>query len=80
MKSRESLSCVPVVRDFTHREYPLCATCNRHPAGENPTIGCIVLTDVFFIDERDWFEAPGNWWGTVTGKSYAPRLAYAQTR
>lgn len=72
MKSRESLSCVLVFRDFTHREYPLCATCSRHPESENPTIGCIVLTDVFFIDERDWFEAPGNWRGTVTGKSYAP--------
>lgn len=36
---------------------------------ENPRIGCIILNDVFYFDERDWFDAPGKWNGVVTGKS-----------
>ena len=38
---------------------------------ENPKIGCIILNDVFYFDERDWFDAPGNWRSIVTGKGYS---------
>ena len=40
---------------------------------ENPRIGCIILNDVFWFDERDWFDVPGNqddWRYIVSGKSY----------
>lgn len=50
----------------------ICRYRERTPhAGENPAIGCIVLTDVFYLDERDWFVPPGNWRAIVQGKSFA---------
>ena len=33
-------------------------------------IGCIMLSDVFWLDEKDWFLAPGNWNAIVTGKTF----------
>lgn len=33
-------------------------------------IGCIILSDVFWFDDDDWFEAPGSWNAIVTGKTY----------
>ena len=37
---------------------------------ENPSIGCIALTDVFFFDESDWFDAPSWSNSIVSGKSF----------
>ncbi len=38
---------------------------------ENPTIGCIVLTNPIFFDKRDWIEPPENWAKSIVqGKSY----------
>lgn len=37
----------------------------------DPTIGCIILTQPFFLDEADWVEAPGDWSkNIVRGKGY----------
>ena len=36
----------------------------------NPVIGCIILNDVFYFDESEWFDAPGNWRSIVSGKGY----------
>lgn len=37
----------------------------------NPTIGCIVLTGVFFLDEADWVPVPDSWSrNIVSGKTY----------
>lgn len=40
---------------------------------ENPRIGCAILNDVFYFDEKDWFDAPGDpriWRYIVGGKGY----------
>ena len=38
---------------------------------ENPTIGCIILVDPFFLDEKDWIPAPGDFSpNIVRGKGY----------
>jgi putative restriction endonuclease len=38
---------------------------------ENPQIGCIVLTQPFFLPERSWIPVPGDWSpNIVQGKSY----------
>lgn len=40
----------------------------------NPTIGCIVLTNPIFFEEKDWIAAPDNWSGAIVqGKSYDTR-------
>ena len=38
---------------------------------ENPTIGCIVLTNPIFFDKKDWVEPPEDWAKSIVqGKSY----------
>jgi len=40
----------------------------------NPQIGCIILNEVFYFDEPDWFDVPGDaarWRSIVSGKSYS---------
>jgi len=38
---------------------------------EDPDIGCILLEEPFFFEERDWIPSPGDFKGpTQTGKSY----------
>lgn len=38
---------------------------------ENPTIGCIVLTNPIFFDKGDWIKPPENWAKSIVqGKSY----------
>ena len=38
---------------------------------QNPQIGCIVLTDVFYFDEQDWIPAPENFSRSIVqGKRY----------
>ncbi|MGI6172672.1 MAG: HNH endonuclease [Christensenellales bacterium] len=37
----------------------------------NQSIGCIILTDPFFFDEKDWIPAPINWSNSIVqGKTY----------
>lgn len=44
---------------------------HRKDGFTNPTIGCIVLTNPIFFDEKDWLEPPINWVKSIqTGKSY----------
>lgn len=39
--------------------------------GENTPIGCIILTEPFFFDERDWIPVPKDWnLSIVQGKTY----------
>lgn len=39
---------------------------------QNPTIGCIVLTNPIFFKEKDWISIPDNWSpNIVQGKSYS---------
>lgn len=43
----------------------------REPFTVNPQIGCIVLTNPIFFDEKDWFSPPSDWKpAIVQGKSY----------
>jgi putative restriction endonuclease len=38
---------------------------------EDPSVGCIILKDPFFFDERDWIPAPADWKpNIVQGKTY----------
>ena len=38
---------------------------------QNPQIGCIILTDVFYFDEQDWIPAPENFSRSIVqGKRY----------
>jgi putative restriction endonuclease len=38
---------------------------------ENPNIGCIVLTNPVFFNERDWINVPDNWASNIVqGKTY----------
>ena len=38
---------------------------------QNPQIGCIILTDVFYFDEQDWISAPENFSRSIVqGKLY----------
>ena len=38
---------------------------------QNPQIGCIILTDVFYFDEEDWISAPENFSKSIVqGKRY----------
>ncbi len=39
---------------------------------DNPKIGCIILNDVLYFDQKDWFNAPGSWRTIVTGKTFRP--------
>lgn len=42
----------------------------------NPRIGCIVLADPFFFDEKDWIPAPEDWsTNIVQGKTYDTETA-----
>ncbi|MEQ8417792.1 MAG: HNH endonuclease [Imperialibacter sp.] len=37
----------------------------------NPKIGCIVLTNPIFFEQKDWIEVPANWSNSIVqGKSY----------
>lgn len=37
----------------------------------NPTIGCVILTNPIFFDEKDWIQTPADWSPyIVKGKSY----------
>jgi putative restriction endonuclease len=39
---------------------------------DDPTIGCILLDEPFFFDEKDWFPVPKDFYlNTVQGKGYA---------
>lgn len=39
---------------------------------ENPTIGCIILSNPFFFDEDDWIPIPSDWApNIVRGKTYS---------
>jgi putative restriction endonuclease len=41
------------------------------PVERDPTIGCIVLAEPFFIPEREWAPAPADWGRSIVqGKSY----------
>lgn len=43
----------------------------RNGIGENPQIGCIILTDVFYFDEQDWIAVPSDWSNNIVqGKTY----------
>jgi len=38
---------------------------------QNDNIGCIILTEPFFFDEKDWIKVPQNWSGSIVqGKRY----------
>lgn len=38
---------------------------------ENPTIGCIILTEPFFFTEENWIPIPDDWSGSIVqGKTY----------
>lgn len=42
-----------------------------NPFDLNPNIGCIVLTDPIFFEERDWISVPSDWSkNIVQGKTY----------
>lgn len=44
---------------------------------ENPQIGCIILTEPFFFDERDWIPVPDNWSNAIVrGKTYTESDEY----
>lgn len=46
-------------RKSTHKEEP------------DPVIGCIILTDPFFFDKRNWIPVPEDWKSNIVqGKSY----------
>src|SRR4051794_29444022 len=43
----------------------------RKDKSDNPTIGCIVLTNPIFFSEQDWIEVPADWGRSIVqGKSY----------
>jgi putative restriction endonuclease len=43
----------------------------RKDNSDNPTIGCIVLTNPIFFSEQDWIEVPADWGRSIVqGKSY----------
>ena len=38
----------------------------------NPSIGCIILTEPFFFDEQDWIPVPDDWKNSIVqGKAYS---------
>lgn len=40
--------------------------------GDNPSIGCIILTEPFFFDEQDWIPVPEDWKNSIVqGKTYS---------
>lgn len=41
----------------------------------NPDIGCIAVSSVFYFDEQDWFDAPGEWRAIVSGKTFSTDTA-----
>lgn len=46
---------------------------------ENPTIGCIVLTNPIFFEQKDWIEVPENWSKSIVqGKSYSTEEVIGQ--
>ena len=46
---------------------------------ENPQIGCIILTDVFYFDEQDWIRVPENFSRSIVqGKRYDTENADGQ--
>ena len=46
-------------------------TKNNRPL-ENPQIGCIIINEPFFFDEKDWIEPPKDWSDhIVQGKGYS---------
>ncbi len=43
----------------------------KDKTNQNPTIGCIILTNPIFFDKNDWIETPKNWGKSIVqGKSY----------
>lgn len=43
----------------------------KEPITANPQIGCIVLTNPIFFEEKDWLPPPGDWKSPIVqGKSY----------
>jgi putative restriction endonuclease len=43
----------------------------RHDSERNPVIGCTVLTQPFYLDDRDFWPPPSDWPpSALTGKSY----------
>ena len=43
----------------------------RPAPNEDPTVGCIILEDPFFLPEPDWVQAPSDWRpNIVQGKTY----------
>ncbi|MDO4519794.1 MAG: HNH endonuclease [Eubacteriales bacterium] len=47
---------------------------------ESPQIGCIILTDAFYFDEKDWIPIPENWnRNIVSGKTYNEKDVYGKT-
>ena len=44
---------------------------SNKPREHDPTIGCTILADPFFLQRRDWIPAPSNWAPSIVqGKSY----------
>ena len=44
---------------------------SNKPHEHNPTIGCTILADPFFLQKRDWIPAPSHWAPSIVqGKSY----------
>ena len=42
-------------------------------AVDYPSVGCIILTEPFFLDEQDWIDPPVDWsYSIVAGKSIDP--------
>lgn len=43
----------------------------REAVGRDPVIGCLALTEPFFLSEDEWVDAPSDWpRNTVQGKTY----------
>jgi putative restriction endonuclease len=44
---------------------------SNKPHENDPTIGCTILANPFFLQRRDWIPAPSNWAPSIVqGKSY----------
>ncbi len=46
---------------------------------DDPTVGCIILSEPFFFEEQDWIPAPENWPKNVMqGKTYSEQTVEGQ--
>lgn len=44
---------------------------HSYDLNDNPNIGCIILSNPIFLDEKDWIDVPDNWSNSIVqGKSY----------